>query len=117
MKKQFIPTLCIVCFTAFGVNVWGQDAPLYDGGLSEISSAAAHPDDIYWEEDPAHPSDIIGAALAAAEANNKSGRDALVAILIAYELTLRWCHAAKPGVDRRRPVLQEFAQFVRRAPV
>ncbi|MFN2113501.1 MAG: MmgE/PrpD family protein [Anaerolineales bacterium] len=54
--------------------------------------------DIYWEEDPAHPSDIIGAALAAAEANKKSGRDALVAILIAYELTLRWCHAAHPGV-------------------
>lgn len=54
--------------------------------------------DIYWEEDPAHPSDIIGAAMAAAEANHKTGRDALVAILIAYELTLRWCHAAHPGV-------------------
>ena len=54
--------------------------------------------DIYWEEDPAHPSDIIGAALAAAEANGKIGKDALVAILIAYELTLRWCHAAHPGV-------------------
>ena len=54
--------------------------------------------DIYWEEDPAHPSDIIGAALAAAEVNGKTGKDALVAILIAYELTLRWCHAAHPGV-------------------
>jgi 2-methylcitrate dehydratase len=54
--------------------------------------------DIYWEEDPAHPSDLIGAALAAGEANGKSGRDVLVAIIIAYELTLRWCHAAKPGV-------------------
>ncbi len=54
--------------------------------------------DIYWEEDPSHPSDIIGAALAAAEVNGKNGADALVAILIAYELTLRWCHAAHPGV-------------------
>lgn len=54
--------------------------------------------DIYWENDPAHPSDMIGAALAAAEANGKNGRDALVAILIAYELELRWCHAAEPGV-------------------
>lgn len=54
--------------------------------------------DIYWEEDPAHPSDIIGAALAAAEVNGKTGRDALIAIMIAYELTLRWCHAAHPGV-------------------
>ncbi|HEY84873.1 MAG TPA: MmgE/PrpD family protein [Chloroflexi bacterium] len=53
--------------------------------------------DIYWEQDPSHPSDIIGAALAAAEANGKTGADALVAILIAYELELRWCHAAEPG--------------------
>ena len=54
--------------------------------------------DIYWEQDPSHPSDIIGAALAAAEANGKTGRDALVAILIAYELEMRWCHAANPGI-------------------
>jgi len=54
--------------------------------------------DIYWEQDPNHPSDIIGAALAAAEANGKNGQDALVAILIAYEFALRWCHAAEPGV-------------------
>jgi 2-methylcitrate dehydratase len=54
--------------------------------------------DIYWEQDPSHPSDIIGAALAAAEANGKDGRQALVAIVIAYELELRWCHAAEPGV-------------------
>ena len=54
--------------------------------------------DIYWEQDPSHPSDIIGAALAAAEANGKKGRDALVATIIAYELEMRWCHAAEPGV-------------------
>jgi 2-methylcitrate dehydratase len=54
--------------------------------------------DIYWEQDPSHPSDIIGAALAAAEASGKNGRDALVAIMIAYELEMRWCHAAEPGV-------------------
>lgn len=54
--------------------------------------------DIYWEQDPSHPSDIIGTALASAEANGKNGRDALVAILIAYELEMRWCHAAEPGI-------------------
>ncbi|MEA2008835.1 MAG: MmgE/PrpD family protein, partial [Chloroflexota bacterium] len=54
--------------------------------------------DIYWEQDPSHPSDIIGAALATAEANGKNGRDALIAIMIAYELEMRWCHAANPGV-------------------
>ncbi|MBT3391561.1 MAG: MmgE/PrpD family protein [Chloroflexi bacterium] len=54
--------------------------------------------DIYWEQDPSHPSDIIGAALAAAEANGKNGRDALLAIVLAYEFEMRWCHAAEPGV-------------------
>lgn len=54
--------------------------------------------DIYWEQDPSHPSDMIGAALAAAEVNGRSGADALVAIVIAYEMEMRWCHAADPGV-------------------
>jgi 2-methylcitrate dehydratase len=54
--------------------------------------------DIYWEQDPSHPSDIIGTALATAEANGKNGRDALSAILIAYELEMRWCLAAEPGI-------------------
>ncbi len=54
--------------------------------------------DIYWAQDPSHPSDIIGAALATAEANGKNGREALVAIVIAYELEMRWCHAAVPGI-------------------
>lgn len=54
--------------------------------------------DIYWEQDPSHPSDLIGAALAAAEGNGKSGREALVAIILAYELEMRWCHAAEPGI-------------------
>jgi 2-methylcitrate dehydratase len=54
--------------------------------------------DIYWEEDPSHPSDIIGAALAAGEVNGKSGKEVLEAIIIDYEMMLRWCHAAHPGV-------------------
>lgn len=54
--------------------------------------------DIYWEQDPSHPSDMIGAALSCAEANHKNGMDLLVAILIAYELEMRWCHAAEPGI-------------------
>lgn len=54
--------------------------------------------DIYWEQDPSHPSDMIGAALAAAEVNGKNGQETLVAVIIAYEMELRWCHAANPGV-------------------
>jgi len=54
--------------------------------------------DIYWEEDPSHPSDLIGAALAAGEVNGKNGKEVLEAIVVNYELMLRWCHAAHPGV-------------------
>ncbi len=54
--------------------------------------------DIYWEQDPSHPSDIIFGALSPAEAEGKDGREALVAIMIAYELELRWCLACFPGV-------------------
>ena len=54
--------------------------------------------DIYWKQDPAHPSDIIPAALSPAEFKGLDGRDLLVGILIAYELELRLCLAADPGV-------------------
>ncbi|PID81459.1 2-methylcitrate dehydratase [bacterium DOLZORAL124_64_63] len=54
--------------------------------------------DIYWEQDPSHPSDIIFGAVSPAEALKKDGRETLAAILIAYELELRWCLACFPGV-------------------
>jgi len=54
--------------------------------------------DIYWKQDPSHPSDIIPAALAPAEHKGRSGKDLLVGILICYELVMRLCLAADPGV-------------------
>lgn len=54
--------------------------------------------DIYWEQDPSHPSDIIFGAVSPAEALGKGGKEALVGILIAYELEMRWCLACFPGV-------------------
>ena len=54
--------------------------------------------DIYWVQDPSHPSDLLGAALAAAEVNHRSGRQLITAIVLAYELEMRWCHAAQPGI-------------------
>ncbi len=54
--------------------------------------------DIFWEQDPSHPSDIIFGALSPAEAEGRDGREALVAVIIAYELELRWCLACFPGV-------------------
>lgn len=54
--------------------------------------------DTYWEQDPSHPSDLIPAALAPAEFKNLSGKDLIVGIVIAYELEIRMCHAADPGI-------------------
>lgn len=54
--------------------------------------------DIYWEQDPSHPSDLIGTAISCAEARKKTGVDLILAIVIAYELMMRWCHAANPGI-------------------
>ena len=54
--------------------------------------------DIYWIQDPSHPSDLLGVVLSSAEANRRSGREMLVAAILAYELEMRWCHAAHPGI-------------------
>jgi len=54
--------------------------------------------DIYWKQDPSHPSDIIPAALTPAEYKGRSGKDLLVGIMICYELVMRLCLAAFPGV-------------------
>jgi len=54
--------------------------------------------DIYWKQDPSHPSDIIPAALATGEMNSANGEELIVGIVIAYELEMRMCLAADPGV-------------------
>jgi len=54
--------------------------------------------DIYWKQDPSHPSDIIPATLSTGEYGGASGRDILVGIVIAYELEMRMCLVANPGI-------------------
>jgi 2-methylcitrate dehydratase len=54
--------------------------------------------DIYWKNDPCHPSDIIPAALAPGEYRGVSGKELVTAIVIAYELEMRLCLAANPGI-------------------
>jgi 2-methylcitrate dehydratase len=54
--------------------------------------------DVYWKQDPCHPSDIIPAALAPAEYRGLSGKELITAIVIAYELDMRLCLAADPGI-------------------
>jgi len=54
--------------------------------------------DIFWEQDPSHPSDIISAVLSTGEFMKKDGKEVLVGVIIAYELEMRLCLAAFPGV-------------------
>ncbi|MCB9219891.1 MAG: MmgE/PrpD family protein [Ignavibacteriales bacterium] len=68
--------------------------------------------DIYWKDDPSHPSDIIPAALAVGEMVGASMKDVIVAIVLAYEFEQRICLFAKPGVRERKWHHATLTQFV-----
>lgn len=68
--------------------------------------------DIYWKEDPCHPSDLIPAALSTAEKMNASMKDVIVAIVLAYEFEQRLCLFAKPGIRERKWHHATLTQFV-----
>jgi 2-methylcitrate dehydratase len=54
--------------------------------------------DIYWKADPCHPSDIIAGPLALCEFLNLSGKDLILATVIAYEVEMRLCEFGVPGI-------------------
>ena len=68
--------------------------------------------DIYWKEDPSHPSDIIPAALSMAERVGASMEDVIVAIVLAYEFEQRMCLFAVPGIRERKWHHATLTQFV-----
>ncbi|MCH8012664.1 MAG: MmgE/PrpD family protein [Candidatus Marinimicrobia bacterium] len=68
--------------------------------------------DIYWKEDPSHPSDLIPAALAVGELVDVSMKDVIVAIVLAYEFEQRLCEFAIPGVRERKWHHATLTQFV-----
>ncbi len=57
--------------------------------------------DIYWMQDPSHPSDIIPAAIAACERANGDGRELIIGIVLGHEFEMRLCEAAYPGIRER----------------
>jgi 2-methylcitrate dehydratase len=57
--------------------------------------------DIYWKQDPSHPSDIIPAAMACGERGGKNGKDLIVGIVLGHEFEMRLCEAAFPGIRER----------------
>lgn len=57
--------------------------------------------DIYWKQDPSHPSDIIPAALACCERAGSNGKELLVGIALGHEFEMRFCESAFPGIRER----------------
>jgi 2-methylcitrate dehydratase len=57
--------------------------------------------DIYWKQDPSHPSDLIPAALAACERRGSGGEELIVGIVLGHEFEQRLCEAAVPGIRER----------------
>jgi 2-methylcitrate dehydratase len=57
--------------------------------------------DIYWKQDPSHPSDIFPAALACCERAKGDGKELIVGLVLGHEFEMRFCEAAFPGIRER----------------
>lgn len=66
--------------------------------LNALCIRAMDYNDIYWKADPAHPSDIIPAALSICEMNGLSGKELIVGTVIAYEIEMRLAEFGEPGI-------------------
>ena len=52
--------------------------------------------DIYWKQDPSHPSDIFPAAMAAGERAGSDGRELIVGLVLGHEFEMRLCASLGP---------------------
>lgn len=92
---------------------FGDKMPAVNAALvNSLMIRALDFNDIYWKDDPSHPSDIIPAALAAGETVNASMKDVIAAIVLAYEFEQRLCEFAKPGIRERKWHHATLTQFV-----
>ena len=57
--------------------------------------------DIYWKQDPSHPSDIFPAAIACCERVGGDGKELIVGLVLGHEIEMRLCEAAFPGIRER----------------
>ncbi len=57
--------------------------------------------DIYWKQDPSHPSDIFPAAMAGCERAKSDGKELIVGLVLGHEFEMRFCEAAFPGIRER----------------
>ncbi|MFC1480917.1 MmgE/PrpD family protein [Candidatus Neomarinimicrobiota bacterium] len=93
--------------------VSGEKMPAVNATLiNSLAIRALDFNDIYWKEDPSHPSDLIPAALNAGEMAGSTMKEVIVAIVLAYEFEQRMCHFAVPGVRERKWHHGTITQFV-----
>jgi 2-methylcitrate dehydratase len=75
--------------------------PVAAAMLNALMVRAMDYNDIYWKQDPSHPSDLASAPLAIAEWKHLSGKDLLVGLVLGWDFTMRLCHIAVPGIRER----------------
>ncbi len=92
---------------------FGNKMPAVNATLvNSLAIRALDFNDIYWKEDPSHPSDIIPAALSIGELMDLPMKDVITAIVLAYEFEQRLCEFATPGVRERKWHHATLTQFV-----
>jgi len=84
--------MCTCFVSGFRTN------PVDAAFLNALMIRAMDYNDIYWKQDPSHPSDIIPAATSVCDWKGLSGKDLILGMIIAYELEMRLCEAGDPGV-------------------
>ncbi len=80
-----------------GASIWGtrnRCRPEYAAFANGTMVRYLDFNDTYLSLEPAHPSDNIPASIAAAQAAGLGGRDAILGLVIGYELQCRQCDAA-----------------------
>lgn len=93
---------------AFGDKIPAVNATL----VNSLMIRSLDFNDIYWKQDPSHPSDIIPAALSVGEMVGASMKEVIVGIVLAYEFEQRMCEFAVPGVRERKWHHATLTQFV-----
>jgi len=92
---------------------FGDKIPAVNSALvNSLMIRALDFNDIYWKEDPSHPSDLIPAALSMGELVGASMKEVIVAIVLAYEFEQRLCLFATPGIRERKWHHATLTQFV-----
>jgi 2-methylcitrate dehydratase len=92
LKQMGGASTCTCLVDGFRTN------PVDAAFLNALMIRAMDYNDIYWKQDPSHPTDIIPAALSICEMNGLGGKALILGTVIGHELEMRFCEAGIPGV-------------------